>query len=123
MANANTTHTVRDSAKPLPKPLTGIVVLDALPLGGIPGGRPTLLCGSAGCGKTLFAVTFLVNGATRYGETGVVMSFEERSEDLAANVASLGYDLDGLVAAKQLVVDHVRIERAEIEQSGEYDLE
>ena len=107
----------------LQKTRTGIGGLDDLTLGGLPTGRPTLLCGAAGCGKTLFAVTFLVNGATLDDENGVFMSFEERPQDLAANVASLGYDLDGLVAAKKIVVDHVRIESAEIEQSGEYDLE
>ncbi len=107
----------------LSKTPSGITGLDALTLGGLPTGRPTLLCGSAGCGKTLFAMTFLVNGATRFGESGVFMSFEERAADLGENVASLGYDIDRLVADRQLVVDHVRIERSEIEESGEYDLE
>ena len=107
----------------LPKALTGISGFDDVTLGGLPAGRPTLLCGAAGCGKTLFAVTFLVNGATRFGEPGVFMSFEERAEDLAANVASLGYDVEGLVAAGKLAIDHVRVERSEIEESGEYDLE
>ena len=85
----------------LPKAPTGIAGFDDLTFGGLPAGRPTLICGAAGCGKTLFATTFLVNGATRFGEPGVFMSFEERAEDLAANVASLGYDLDGLVADGQ----------------------
>lgn len=107
----------------LAKSPTGIAGLDELTFGGLPTGRPTLLCGAAGCGKTLFAMSFLVNGATRFGEPGVFMSFEERPNDLVANVASLGYDLDGLIAGKQLVIDHVRIERSEIEESGEYDLE
>lgn len=107
----------------LPKVATGISGFDDITLGGLPAGRPSLVCGAAGCGKTLFAVTFLVNGATRYGEPGVFMSFEERAEDLAANVASLGYDLDGLLAEGKLVIDHVRVERGEIEESGEYDLE
>jgi circadian clock protein KaiC len=107
----------------LPKAATGIGGLDDLTLGGLPVGRPTLLCGAAGCGKTLFGMTFLVNGATRFGEPGVFMSFEERAEDLAANVASLGYDVEHLVASRKLVIDHVRIERSEIEESGEYDLE
>ena len=107
----------------LPKTPTGIGGLDDLTFGGLPTGRPTLLCGAAGCGKTLFALTFLVEGATEFGENGVFMSFEERSQDLAANVASLDYDLDALVDAGKIVVDHVRIERAEIEESGEYDLE
>lgn len=107
----------------LPKAATGISGFDDITLGGLPAGRPSLVCGAAGCGKTLFAVTFLVNGATRYGEPGVFMSFEERAEDLAANVASLGYDLDGLMSESKLAIDHVRVERSEIEESGEYDLE
>jgi circadian clock protein KaiC len=107
----------------LPKALTGIEGFDDLTFGGLPVGRPSLICGAAGCGKTLFATTFLVNGAIRYGEPGVFMSFEERAEDLAANVASLGYDLDGLVASGKLAIDHVRVERSEIEETGEYDLE
>ncbi|MEA2791153.1 MAG: circadian clock protein KaiC, partial [Acetobacteraceae bacterium] len=107
----------------LPKAPTGIAGFDDVTLGGLPTGRPSLFCGAAGCGKTLFAVTFLVNGATMYGEPGVFMSFEERAEDVAANVASLGYDLDGLVADGKLVIDHVRVERGEIEEAGEYDLE
>ena len=121
--NNKNSGSLQDQHKLLPKTATGIRGLDDLTLGGIPAGRPTLLCGAAGCGKTLFAVTFLVNGATQYGEHGVFMSFEERSADLAANVASLGYDLEGLIADKKLVIDHVRIERGEIEESGEYDLE
>jgi circadian clock protein KaiC len=107
----------------LPKAPTGIEGFDDLTFGGLPVGRPSLICGAAGCGKTLFATTFLVNGAIRYGEPGVFMSFEERAEDLAANVASLGYDLDGLVASGKLAIDHVRVERSEIEETGEYDLE
>ena len=107
----------------LAKTPTGISGLDDLTLGGLPSGRPTLLCGAAGCGKTLFALTFLLNGATEYDEPGVFMSFEERTHDLAANVGSLGYDLDRLIAARRIVVDHVRLERSEIEESGEYDLE
>jgi circadian clock protein KaiC len=116
-------HGSRSRSIALPKTPTGIPGLDDLTLGGIPSGRPTLLCGAAGCGKTLFAITFLVKGATLYGEPGVFMSFEERTTDLAANVASLGFDLDGLVAADKLVVDQVRIEPFEIEESGDYDLE
>ena len=106
----------------LPKTATGISGFDEVLLGGLPTGRPTLLCGSAGCGKTLFAMTFLINGALA-GEPGVFMSFEERAEDLAINVASLGVDVDGLIASRQLAIDHVHVERAEIEESGEYDLE
>ena len=97
--------------------------MDDLTLGGLPAGRPTLICGSAGCGKTLFGMTFLVNGVTKFGEAGVFMSFEERETDLAANFQSLGFDIDELVAKKKILIDYVRIERAEIEESGEYDLE
>jgi circadian clock protein KaiC len=107
----------------LAKTPTGIGGLDDLTLGGLPTGRPTLMCGAAGCGKTLFGMTFLVNGATEFGETGVFMSFEEREKDLAANVHSLGFDIDELIAEKKLLIDYVRIERSEIEESGEYDLE
>src|SRR6478752_3930680 len=107
----------------LPKTQTGIGGLDDLTLGGLPTGRPTLLCGAAGCGKTLFAMTFLVNGVDKFGEAGVFMSFEEREKDLATNVHSLGFDIEELIARKKLVIDYVRIERAEIEESGEYDLE
>ena len=117
------TSTTEREAHRLPKALTGIAGLDDLTLGGLPAGRPTLLCGAAGCGKTLFAMTFLVNGATRFDEHGVFMSFEERAADLAANVASLGYDVDGLIAAGKMAIDYVRVERSEIEESGEYDLE
>ncbi len=102
---------------------TGIAGFDDVTYGGLPVGRPTLVCGSAGCGKTLFATTFLVNGATLHGEPGVFMSFEERAEDLVANVASLGYHLDTLVTEGKLAIDYVRVERSEIEESGEYDLE
>jgi circadian clock protein KaiC len=115
--------TPKPEKRQLAKTPTGISGLDDLTFGGVPTGRPTLLCGSAGCGKTLFAMTFLVNGVTQLGEHGVFMSFEERAGDLAANVASLGYDVDALVDAKKLAIDHVRIERSEIEESGEYDLE
>lgn len=109
--------------QPLPKAPTGIDGFDTITLGGLPQGRPTLVCGGAGCGKTLFAMTFLVNGARQFGEAGVLMSFEEGAEDLAANVASLGYDVPGLIAKKRLLIDHVRVERSEIEEAGEYDLE
>ena len=107
----------------LAKAPTGIEGLDAVTQGGLPEGRPTLLCGAAGCGKTLMAMTFLVNGAAAFGEPGVFMSFEERSEDLAENVASLGFDVAALVADNKLVIDHVRVEPSEIEVSGEFDFE
>jgi circadian clock protein KaiC len=114
---------IGEPAPQLAKAPTGIPGLDEVLFGGIPAGRPTLICGSAGCGKTLLGMTFLVNGATRFGEPGVFVSFEETSQDLADNVASLGFDVPGLIAAKRLVIDHVRIERSEIEETGEYDLE
>jgi len=107
----------------LPKAPTGIQGLDEITFGGLPRGRPTLICGSPGCGKTLLAVEFLVRGATQYGEPGVFMAFEETEEELTKNVASLGYDLKGLIARKKLVIDYVHIERSEIEETGEYDLE
>jgi len=111
------------AAHGIAKTPTGVVGLDELTGGGLPAGRPTLICGGAGCGKTLLATTFLVNGAVDHGEAGVFMSFEERAEDLAKNVASLGYDLEKLIADGKLAVDYVRVERAEIEETGEYDLE
>src|SRR6188768_1163868 len=106
-----------------PKTPTGIDGLDEITNGGFPTGRPILICGSAGCGKTLFAMQFLVKGITDYNEPGVFMSFEETSEDLSQNVNSLGFDLDKLKSENKLRVDHVRIERSEIEETGEYDLE
>ena len=110
-------------APPLQKTPTGIAGLDALTFGGLPEGRPTLMCGAAGCGKTLFGITFLVKGIEEFGEPGVFMSFEERQEELSTNVTSLGFDLDDLVARQKLVVDYVRLERGEIAQAGDYDLE
>jgi len=107
----------------LPKAPSGIQGLDELTGGGLPRGRPTLLCGSAGCGKTLLAMEFLVRGAVDYGEPGVFMAFEESSKELATNFASLGHDLKVLVAQRKLAIEHVHIERSEIEESGEYDLE
>ena len=102
---------------------TGISGLDEVTGGGFPKGRPILICGSAGCGKTLFAMQFLVKGITEFNEPGVFMSFEEPADDLAKNVSSLGFNLDKLKADKKLRIDHVRVERAEIEETGEYDLE
>ncbi|MDB6022329.1 MAG: KaiC 1 [Pedosphaera sp.] len=107
----------------LPKCPTGIQGLDEITGGGLPRGRPTLVCGGAGCGKTLFAAEFLVRGAAQFGEAGVFMSFEETDAELKANVASLGFDLPGLVRRKKIVLDHVHIERSEITETGEYDLE
>ena len=107
----------------LPKAPTGIQGLDEITQGGFPRGRPTLVCGSAGCGKTLLAMEFLVRGATEYGEPGVFMAFEESTEELTQNVRSLGFDLNKLLRQKKLVLDFVRVERSEIEETGEYDLE
>ena len=107
----------------LPKSRTGIRGLDEITNGGLPCGRSTLICGAAGCGKTLLAMEFLVHGARDYGENGVFMAFEETGADLASNVASLGFDADALIAAGKLLIDHVHIERNEIEETGEYDLE
>jgi circadian clock protein KaiC len=107
----------------LPKASTGIEGFDEITGGGLPAGRPTLVCGSAGCGKTLFAMEFLIHGAMKYKEPGVFLAFEETAEDLAQNVASLGFDINDLVAKKRLAIDHVHIERSEIEETGEYDLD
>jgi circadian clock protein KaiC len=107
----------------LPKAPTGIDGLDEITEGGLPLGRPTLVCGSAGCGKTLLGIEFLVRGAQEYGEPGVLMTFEETADELAANVASLGFDLQQLQADKRLRVDHVHLDRSEIEEAGEYDLD
>ena len=107
----------------LPKCPTGIQGLDEITQGGLPLGRPTLICGGAGCGKTLMAMEFIVRGATEFHEPGVFMSFEESSAELAQNVRSLGFDLAALVERKQVAMCHVRVERSEIEETGEYDLE
>ncbi len=107
----------------LGKSPSGIAGLDDVTDGGLPSGRPTLMCGGAGAGKTLFALTFLVAGATQFGEPGVFMSFEETEEELHRNVASLGFDLAALIADNKLAIDYVRVERSEIQETGEYDLE
>ena len=109
--------------KLLPKSPTGIPGMDEITGGGLPKGRPTLVAGGAGCGKTLFAMEFLVNGATQYDEPGVFVAFEENAEELTQNVGSLGFDLKKLSKQKKLLVDHVRVERSEIEETGDYDLE
>jgi circadian clock protein KaiC len=102
---------------------TGISGLDEITEGGLPRGRPTLVCGGAGSGKTLLGMEFIVRGITEFNEPGVFMAFEETSEDLAKNVASLGFDVKGLIARNKMAIDYVHIERSEIEQTGEYDLE
>jgi len=107
----------------LPRCPTGIEGLDEITGGGLPLGRPTLICGSAGCGKTVFAAEFLVRGAVQYGDPGVFVSFEERAEELSQNVQSLGFDLEDLTKRNLITVDHVSVERNDIEETGEYDLE
>jgi len=102
---------------------TGVRGLDEITFGGLPKGRPTLITGGAGSGKTLMSMEFLVRGAIDFNEPGVFMAFEETAEELAQNVASLGFDLEELIAHKKVVVDYVRVERSEIEETGEYDLE
>jgi len=112
----------------LPKPgiaksLTGIKGLDQVTEGGLPKGRPTLVCGGAGCGKTIFAMEFLVHGVVEFNEPGVFVAFEENEKELTQNVGSMGFDLHALCAHRKLFIDHVRVERNEIEETGEYDLE
>ncbi len=107
----------------LPKTPSGINGLDEITQGGLPTGRPTLICGEAGCGKTLFSLEFIIRGAMDFDEPGVFMAFEEKAEELAMNVASLGFDVKKLIAAKKIKVDYVHIEKSEIEETGEYDLE
>jgi circadian clock protein KaiC len=110
-------------ARTLPKAPTGIAGLDDITGGGLPRGRPTLVCGGPGCGKTLLAAEFLIRGATQFGEPGAFVSFEETGEELAQNVRSLGFDLEALVEDKKLALDYVRVEPAEIIEAGEYDFE
>jgi circadian clock protein KaiC len=120
--------TTRKGEGPADKPAlgkcpTGITGFDSITYGGLPRGRATLVCGAAGSGKTLFGMQVLVNGALEFGEPGVFLAFEESPSELARNVASLGFDLDKLVRRKLLSIDSVVLERSEIEESGEYDLE
>ncbi|MBJ3784663.1 circadian clock protein KaiC [Devosia sediminis] len=112
-----------DTSHGIAKSLTGIEGFDELTLGGLPTGRPTLVCGSAGCGKTLFATTFLVHGARDYDEPGVFVTFEERPDDIAANVASLGFDVEGLIAADKISMEHIAINPSEVAEIGDFDLE
>lgn len=113
----------RKSETGLVKSPTGINGLDEITLGGLPSGRPTLICGSAGCGKTLFSLEFLVRGATEFNEPGVFITFEEKAEELTANVVSLGFDLEKLQKEKKMRIDYIHIDKSEIEETGEYDLE
>jgi circadian clock protein KaiC len=105
----------RPQARALPKAPTGIPGLDDITEGGLPRGRPTLICGGPGCGKTLLAAEFLIRGATQFDEPGVLITFEETGEELAQNVRSLGFDLDKLVEEGKIAIDYVRVERSEIE--------
>ncbi|HEY1921758.1 MAG TPA: circadian clock protein KaiC [Tepidisphaeraceae bacterium] len=114
-------HTEREAI--LEKAPTGIDGLDEITHGGLPKGRPTLICGGPGCGKSLLGIEFLARGATQFGEPGVLMTFEETEEDIRKNVASLGFDIDKLIADKKIIIDYVKIDRQEIEENGEYDLE
>jgi circadian clock protein KaiC len=109
--------------KSLPKTPTGITGLDEITGGGLPAGRPTLVCGAAGSGKTLFSLEFIIRGAIEFGEPGVFMAFEEKPAELAMNVTSLGFDLAKLQKEKLVKIDHVHIDRSEIEETGEYDLD
>lgn len=111
------------TAKHLQKSLTGVSGFDEITFGGLPTGRPSLICGEAGSGKTLFAMEFLVHGAMQFNEPGVFVAFEEKASDLATNVVSLGFDVNKLVAQNKLRIDYVHIDKSEIEETGEYDLE
>ena len=111
------------STPALRKTPTGVRGLDEVTSGGLPAGRPTLVCGGAGSGKTLLAMEFLVHGAMQFDEPGVFVAFEEHTDELAANFASLGYDLNSLVKKKRLVVDFIRVEPSELQEAGEYDLD
>lgn len=118
-----TSSTIAPQYVQLAKCPTGIQGLDEITDGGLPQGRPTLVCGSAGCGKTLLGMEFLVRGATQYDEPGVFIAFEETAEDLAQNVASLGWDLNQLIANNQIAIDCIYIDPAQIQEAGDYDLE
>src|SRR5579864_5125454 len=122
---ASNKKTIKSEILPegLAKCPTGIRGLDEITLGGLPRARPTLVCGAAGCGKTLLGMEFLVRGAIEFGEPGVCLSFEETGDELASNVASLGFDLPSLIKRKKLLIDHIYLDRSLIEETGEYDLE
>lgn len=109
-------------SRELKKTPTGIVGLDEITLGGLPQGRPTLLCGGPGSGKTLMSIEFIVNGALKFNEPGVIVAFEEKAEELATNVTSLGFDLEKLQREKKIRIDYVHVDKSEIEETGEYDL-
>ena len=107
----------------IPKCPTGIQGLDEITDGGLPLGRPTLICGAAGCGKTLMGIEFLFRGATEYGEPGVFICFEENPEELVQNVTSFGWNLEQLIEQKKLAIDYIHIDPQEIQEAGDYDLE
>ncbi len=120
MTDANTTHIILPGLEKSP---TGIGGLDEITDGGLPKGRPTLIAGGAGSGKTLMSMQFLAQGALKYDEPGVFVAFEENAEDLTKNFASLGIDLQDLMARKKIIIDYIYIDSSEIEETGEYDLE
>ena len=126
MAKPNQARTFKPAPKSrpqLPKAQTGIQGLDEITGGGLPQGRPPLVCGSAGCGKTLLAMEFLVRGTTQFSESGVFMAIEKTIQDQTQNVASLGFDLTELVAKRMMMLDFANIEPSDMDESGEYDLE
>src|SRR5579864_20337 len=122
MRSPMSTRQLKITPRPgIPKCPTVITGLDQITEGGLPRGRPTLLCGNAGCGKTVTAMEFLVRGAMEFNEAGVFVAFEETNKDLVENVASMGFDLKALIARKKIFLDHVRVEPSEIAETGEYD--
>jgi circadian clock protein KaiC len=123
MPSKKATLTPKQPLHELPKTPTGITGLDEITMGGLPTGRPTLVCGSAGCGKTLMSIEFIVRGALEFDEPGVFIAFEEKADELATNVASLGFDLNELQKKKKIKIDYIHVDRSEIEETGEYDLE
>jgi circadian clock protein KaiC len=113
----------KKSTTVLEKTPTGISGFDEITNGGLPSQRPTLICGDAGAGKTLFSIEFIVRGILEFNEPGVIMVFEEKAEDLSLNVASFGYNLKKLQKDGRLWIDHVHVDRSEIEETGLYDLD
>ena len=114
---------IASSPAALGKSPSGIKGLDEITGGGLPTGRPTLICGAAGCGKTLMAAEFVVRGAAQYNEPGAIILFEETAEELTANMRSIGYDLDAMQSQGQLALDFIRVDPAELVETGSYDLE
>jgi len=123
LATLKVRHSEKEKPHALEKSLTGIAGFDQITNGGLPKGRPTIVCGGPGCGKTMFAMEFLVRGATEFNEPGVLMTFEETGDEMTKNVASLGFDLKALATRKKIMMDYVKIEPAEIQETGAYDLE